>query len=171
MSQVYVVDSGVLFSTWTMKAADATLVTTSGIMVEVRNRPSQLRAEILLTLDRMRVVDPEEKYIKQTAEVASLSGDSSALSTTDIELIALALMLKNQGTNVKLVSTDFAVLNTASHLELPFIDPSGKFGQEITWTLRCPACHYRSKTPTRDIECPVCGTPMRRTPLRKQKKS
>jgi UPF0271 protein len=171
MSQVYVVDAGVLFTTWTMKLANATVVTTSTIMVEVRNRPSQLRTEILLVLDRMRVVNPEEAHIQKTSEAASLSGDRSLLSDADIELIALALMLKDEGENVTLVSTDFAVLNTASHLDITFIDPSEKFKQEITWSMRCPGCHYKSKTPTRDTECPVCGTTMRRTPLKRRKKS
>ena len=171
MSQVYVVDAGVLFTTWTMKVPDATLVTTSNIMAEIRNRPSKLRSEILLVLDRMRVTNPEEKQIRRTVKSASRSGDKSTLSDTDIELVALALMLNDEGENAILVSTDFAVLNTASHLDISFLDPSGKFKHEMIWAMRCPACHYKSKKPTRDTECPVCGTTMKRTPLKKRKKS
>ena len=171
MSQVYVVDAGVLFSTWPMRVEDTTLTTTSNIIAEVRNKPSQLRAEILLLLDRMRVVNPKETHIQRTDNAASLSGDRSVLSNADIELVALALMLQDEGEKVTLVSTDFAVLNTASHLKIEILDPSGKFGREITWLMRCPACHYKSKTPTRDTECPVCGTAMRRTPLKGRKKS
>ena len=171
MSQVYVIDAGVLFSTWTMKVADITLVTTSNIMTEVQNRPSQLRADILLLVDRMRIVNPEATQIQQTREASIRSGDHSVLSDTDIELVALALMLKDEGENVTLVSTDFAVLNIASQLDIPIIDPNQKFKQKISWGMRCPACYYKSKTSTRDTECPVCVTPMRRTPLRKHKRS
>ncbi len=171
MSRVYVLDAGVLFTTWTTKIEDAVLVTTSNIMTEVRNQPSQLRAETLLTLDRLRMVNPESVYIERVSKTATRSGDSSVLSDIDIELISLALMLREEGEDAILVSSDFAVLNTASHLSIKYIDPSGKFGKEITWVLMCPACHYRSKTPTRDIECPVCGTNMRRTPLKRRNRS
>ncbi|MFW9788501.1 MAG: hypothetical protein ACFFE2_07980 [Candidatus Thorarchaeota archaeon] len=171
MSQVYVVDAGVLFTTWAMKIADATIVTTSSIMVEIRNRRSKLRAEIMLLLDRMRVVNPEDTYVEQTNQTATRSGDSNTLSTADTELVALALMLQNVGENVELVSTDFAVLNIASHLSIPFIDPSGKFKQMITWGMKCPACQYKSDGPSRDNECPVCGTSMKKVPLKRQKKA
>ncbi len=171
MSRVYVLDAGVLFTTWTTKMDNAVLLTTSSIMAEVRNKPSQLRAETLLTLDRLRVVNPESAYLERVSRTATQSGDSSVLSAADIELISLALMLRDEGDDVTLVSSDFSVLNTSSHLGIKYIDPSGKFGKKITWLLRCPACHYRSETPTRDSECPVCGTTMRRTPLRGRKRS
>ncbi|MHA3962446.1 MAG: NOB1 family endonuclease [Candidatus Thorarchaeota archaeon SMTZ1-45] len=171
MSQVYVVDAGVLFSTWTKKIPDATLVTTSNILSELHNKPSQFRSEILMVINRMRAIDPEEKEIHRTTDAASQSGDISVLSENDIELIALALKIKNEGKKVTLVSTDFAVLNTASHLDIAILDPSGKFKEQITWVRRCPACKYKSKTPSDDIECPVCGTEMRRMSLRKRKMS
>ncbi|MFX1604749.1 MAG: hypothetical protein ACFFDD_02470 [Promethearchaeota archaeon] len=171
MSRVYVVDAGVLFSTWTMKVPYAHLITTNNIMVEVRNKPSKLRTEILLVLDRMQIIDPDVEYIQQTEKSATLSGDKANLSDNDLELVALALMLKAEGENVILVSMDFAVLNTASHLNISFLDPSGRFEHEITWVMSCPACQYRSKTPSRDTDCPICGTTMKRTSLRKRKKT
>jgi UPF0271 protein len=171
VSQVYVVDAGVLFSTWPMTIIDATLVTTSNILVEVRNRPSKLRVEVLLLLDSMRAVNPDDIFIQQVSDAAVAAGDKSVLSENDIELIALAFMLKEDDREVTLVSTDFAVLNTASHLNIAILDPGGNFKREITWLMRCPACNYRSEKPTRDTECPVCGTPMRRTPLKGKKKS
>jgi UPF0271 protein len=154
-----------------MSIENATLVTTSNILVEVRNRPSKLRTETLLLLDRMRAVNPEDQYIEQANEAATSAGDKSVLSDADVELIALALMLQNDGKEVTLVSTDFAVLNTASHLKVRILDSTGKFKREITWLMRCPACNYKSKKPTRDTECPVCGTTMRRTPLKEKMKS
>ena len=171
LSQVFVVDAGVLFSTWPITVENATLITTSNILVEVRNRPSKLRTEIMLLLDRIRVVNPDDQFIHQTNLVATSAGDKSVLSDNDLELIALALMLKEDGKDITLVSTDLAVLNTASHLQIRILDLGDKFKQEITWLMRCPACNYRSEKPTRDTECPICGTPLRRTPLRGKKKS
>ena len=63
MSQVYVVDAGVLFSTWAMSVKDAQLTTTTNILSEIRNRPSQERAEILMLLGRMTSMDPADDYL------------------------------------------------------------------------------------------------------------
>ncbi|MFW9807186.1 MAG: hypothetical protein ACFFFK_10705 [Candidatus Thorarchaeota archaeon] len=170
MSQVYVVDAGVLFSTWAMSVKDAKLTTTTGILSEVHNRRSQERAEILMILERMTSMDPADDYLVRAKAAAIRSGDNLVISKNDTELVALALMLDDfGGNNVVLVSTDMAVLNTASHLGLNILDPSGKFGHKITWAMSCPACHYKSKTLKREIECPVCGTKMRRTPIKKRK--
>lgn len=171
MSQVYVVDAGVLISTWTDKKVDSTFFTTPSIIEEVRNRMSRFRAETLVLLEKMHERTPDLDEVKRIESVATSTGDHSVLSTNDIELIALASTLRGEGTAATLVSTDFAVLNTASQLDIPIIDPNRQFKKKITWGMRCPACHYKSKTPTRDTECPVCGTAMRRTPLGKRKKS
>ena len=170
MSPIYILDTGVLVSTWTDKQTDSTFITTPNIIGEVRNRLSRFRAETLFLLDKMDERMPSDADIKQVESVSTSAGDKSVLSQNDIELIALALTISREDPHSILVSTDFAVLNTASHLNLKILDPNNKFGREITWGFRCPACNHKSKTPTRDNECPVCGTTMRRTPLRKRKK-
>lgn len=168
MSRIYVLDTGVLVSTWTDKRKDSTFVTTPSIIGEVRNRLSRFRAETLFLLDKMDERLPNDEDVKRVESAAKSSGDKSQLSKNDIELIALALTVTAEGIDTTLVSTDFAVLNTASHLGLKIIDPNKKFGQEITWVMKCPACNFKSKKPARETECPVCGTEMRRTSLKKR---
>lgn len=169
MPRIYVLDTGVLVSTWTDKKMDSTFVTTPGIIEEVRNRLSRFRAETLFLLEKMDERTPRQEDVRRVESVSTSAGDRSELSQNDIELIALALTISSEETDITLVSTDFAVLNTASHLSLKILDPNKKFGQEITWVMKCPACNYKSKTPTREIECPVCGTEMRRSPLKKRR--
>lgn len=166
---MYVLDTGVLVSTWTDKRKDSTFVTTPSIIGEVRNRLSRFRAETLFLLDKMDERTPNDEDVRRVESVAMSSGDKSELSKNDIELIALALTVTTEGTDTTLVSTDFAVLNTASHLGLRIIDPNKKFGQEITWIMKCPACSFKSKKSSRETVCPVCGTKMRRTSLKKRK--
>jgi rRNA maturation endonuclease Nob1 len=132
---------------------------------------SRFRAEALFLLDKMQERTPSEDEVRRVESIATSTGDRSVLSTNDIELIALASTIISEGFDAILVSTDFAVLNTASQLDIPFVDPNQQFKQKITWGMRCPACHYKSKMPTRETECPVCGTIMRRTPLKRRKKS
>lgn len=163
MTQIYyVVDAGVLFSPWKIDIKDSLLVTTSNIINEIRNKPSKSRAETMILLDRMLTTDPTSEYISRARDAAARSGDISVISQNDIELVALALMLNDEGKTVVLVSTDFAVLNVTSLTGLNILDPSKKFDQKIVWGMRCPACHYQEKTLRRETECPVCGTQMRK---------
>ncbi|MHA1949371.1 MAG: NOB1 family endonuclease [Candidatus Thorarchaeota archaeon] len=169
MPQIYVLDTGVLISTWTDKKKSSTFVTTPEIISEVRNRVSRFRAETLFLLDEMEERRPNEEDLLNVENAADASGDLSELSRNDIGLIALALAISREDSNSTLVSTDFAVLNTATHLGLKILDPNKRFGQQITWVMKCPACNFKSKKPMRETECPVCGTEMRRVPLKKRK--
>jgi UPF0271 protein len=170
MSHVYVIDSGVLFSTWTKKVLDGTFTTTMAVVDEIRNRPSILRMGILETLDRLEKETPASDSIRAAAKAADETGDKTVLSETDIELIALAYSKMKDGTRTTLVSTDMAVLNTAKHLGIDIIDPTGRFKDDIEWIMVCPACGHKSKQHKTGIECPVCGTQMRRKVLRKSRK-
>ena len=170
MGTLYVVDAGVLFTTWTVDFDDSWFITTENIFSEIRNRASRTRAEILMKLERLTRSGPTEFQFIRVKSAAIRSGDRSVLSENDIELVALALTKEEEGgRNVVLVSTDFAVLNLASHCRLNILDPSGKFSHKITWVLKCPACKHEPKTVTRETECPVCGTEMRRRPLKKRR--
>ena len=129
MTQLYVIDAGVLISTWTDKKINANFITTPNIIEEVRNRMSRFRAETLLLLEKMDERTPSIDEIKRVESVATTTGDHSVLSTNDLELIALASTIISEGLLVTLVSTDFAVLNTASQLDIPVVDPFNKFKQ------------------------------------------
>ncbi len=169
MSHTYVLDAGVLFSNWTSKISDSVFITTSRVLEEVQNRPSKVRAEFLTLLDRLLEDYPSSESVDIARKAAKQTGDWSVLSDADIELVALAHSKKFLGEPVTLVSTDLAVLNTARHLGIEILDPSGKFKHEIIWSLRCPACNHLSKSKAKELECPVCGTMMKRVVSRKQK--
>jgi len=170
MSHVYVIDSGVLFSTWVRKVPDGEFITTIRVMDEIHNKPSKFRVDVLELLDRLRQETPPIDSIKVVTKAAAETGDKPVLSETDIELIALAQAKKATGTSTTLVSTDMAILNTARYLGIDSIDPSGRFRDDIRWVLICPACNHKSKVSTEDLECPVCGTQMRRKVSRKARK-
>ena len=169
MAIIYVLDAGVLFSKWTSKVPEGLFVTTSRVLEEVRNRPSKVRAEMLTLLDRLSEDFPTPESIKAVRLAAAKTGDRSVLSDVDIGIIALAFSKKSLDLKTTLVSTDLAVLNTARHLGLEVLDPSHKFKHEIVWALKCPACKHKSRFRTTNLECPVCGTVMRRFVHKKRK--
>ena len=61
MSPIYVLDTGVLVSTWTDKKVDSTFITTPSIIGEVRNRLSRFRAETISAREATRT-DPNGSY-------------------------------------------------------------------------------------------------------------
>ena len=169
MSHTYVLDAGVLFSNWTSKIPQGIFLTTSNVLNEVRNRTSRVRVEVLNLVDRLHEDYPSSESLEAVRKAAEKTGDKSVLSNADLEIIALAHSKKSIGDTVTLVSTDLAVLNTARHLGIEILDPSGKFKHEIIWSLKCPACNHQSKSKAKELECPVCGTTMKRVVSSKRK--
>ncbi len=170
MSHIYVIDSGAFFSTWIRQIPDGNFITTEEVTDEIHNKPSKFRVDTLELLDRLRKETPPVESIKVVVKAATKTGDKPVLSETDIKLIALAQSKIGTGTRTTLVSTDMAILNTARYLGIDIIDPSGKFKDDIRWILICPACNHKTKVSKDDLECPICGTQMRRKVSRKARK-
>ncbi len=162
MKHLFVVDAGVLFSNWPDKNPEYNLLTTENIMDEIHNRPSRSRAETLISIGRLKTDLPSSQSIKRTKTAAKETGDITVLSANDIELIAIALDNVEQDQQVIVVSTDIAVLNTASHLGLGILDPADRMRDRRRWGLVCPACGHIETMPPESLECPVCGTLMHR---------
>jgi rRNA maturation endonuclease Nob1 len=162
MSQMYILDTNVLVSNWTTKHPEAHFVTTPSIMDEIKNRPSINRTQALLAAGRLEVIEPTSEHIAKVHQAARTTRDGFSLSTTDIELLACALGVTEAGSIPTVVSSDLALLNTANYLGLSILDPSGRMKKQIQWEYICPACQQRERDPPRDLECPVCGTVMKR---------
>lgn len=164
VQQIYVLDTGAFLSNWTQKYPKASFITTERILDEIQNNPSKLRAENLISLGRLHVESVGSEFYSKVSNAAAETGDAKVLSENDVELLALTLSKHQSGISVTLVSTDFAVLNTATFLEIEIIDLTGKMKSAIHWTLECPACNYRG---SEGPDCPVCGTRMRRRARKK----
>ena len=108
---------------------------------------------------RVQVTEPSAESVGRVRATAAKTGDASALSQTDISLLALAADLLNGGRPVQLVSDDFAIRNVAQILGIPLSSTSIKGGEwkNITWKLHCNGCR-KDYTNPKLVECPVCGT-------------
>jgi len=100
--------------------------------------------------------------IETAKEKASLTGDLELLSPADLSIIALAMELRD----VSVVTDDFRIQNVLSSVEIEFI-PAGEIGERTIremwkWTWRCRGCGRYFEN---DVgpECPVCGSPVRKT--------
>ena len=106
--------------------------------------------------------------MKTVEETSSKVGDVGVLSRADIEVLALALDLKNDNLSPAIVSDDYAIQNVSEtlgieHASLATFGISHKFD----WIYYCPACFRRYTTKDAGQPCRVCGTPLRRKVVRK----
>jgi endoribonuclease Nob1 len=108
---------------------------------------------------RVQVTEPSPDSVTKVRTTASKTGDITALSDTDVSLLALALDLKANELGTRLVSDDFAVRNVAEVLGIPLSETAMKGGEwkNISWKLYCKGCSKQYTNP-KLTECPVCGT-------------
>jgi rRNA maturation endonuclease Nob1 len=112
---------------------------------------------------RVHVTEPSPASINRVMTTAIKTGDSGALSQTDMSLLALALDLSRIEGGVSLVSDDFAVRNVAKVLSIPLAQTSIKGGEwkSIAWKIYCRGCGKEYTNPKLTV-CPVCGTQLAR---------
>ena len=95
-------------------------------------------------------------------------GDLRFLSEADIQVLALALELKDKDCNPHIVTDDYSIQNVANKLGIQFA-PLITFGirYRFSWTLYCPACFRKYAADHRSKRCEVCGTELKRKPTGK----
>lgn len=164
---IYVLDSSAIINYLNRYYAPGLqLYTTNSVLIEVKSLLSQLRLEYLLSRGELRVRDPSKDAINKVKEIAQYTGDLFKLSRTDIDVIALALDLRKLGFKVIIVTDDYAIMNLASKLSIPFksalMSPISEYRERI---LMCPTCGYRVRLSSQNesipSSCPRCGSDLR----------
>ncbi len=104
----------------------------------------------------LRIFRPSGSSLKTVRDTAARTGDLEKLSSTDMDVIAVAL--ETGGT---IITDDFAIENVASRLGLKFLGADLKpISREIKWQFRCTGCGKRFSSHRE--ECPVCGHEVKR---------
>ncbi|MCC6010927.1 MAG: nucleotide-binding protein [Desulfurococcaceae archaeon] len=123
------------------------------------NRQALLEA---IDLGVISVIDPDKHYLENALLAARNTGSINKLSTTDIHIIALALMLKERYNNVVVITDDYDIQNTLYGLNVSF-KPLRTRGiiRFMQYTVYCPLCYYTPSNPGEEL-CPFCGIPLTR---------
>lgn len=126
------------------------------------------RLAISTSSGKLRIQSPTPQSLKEVAEKAGALGDRVALSKADSAVLALASDLRKEGRDPVIVSDDYAVQNVAEGMGIPY-QSLATLGirQKFDWTFYCPACFRRYPGGDSKV-CRVCGTKLKRKPLRKQ---
>ena len=130
--------------------------TTSIVFDEIKHiKKNHDVLKILVETKRLEILDPEQEYITKVLSSAKEIGDFQNLSKGDISVIALCLQLGGE-----LVTDDFAISNTAEHLNLKVIPIMTKGISKVKdWVYFCSGCE---KTFSKIIQCPICGSKLSR---------
>jgi len=133
-------------------------ITTSDVYNEIKHIKKDHDAiQILIETRRLKISDPEQRFVITVNNTAKKSGDFPNLSQEDISIIALSLQH-----NAELITDDFAVSNVAKNLSIKVIPiMTNGIKKIVTWVYYCPGC----KTNFSEIKnCPNCGNRLKRKP-------
>ena len=132
-----------------------------------RNNMICTRFKTAIENGKLKVKAPSEEFLSKAKAASSKAGDSYLLSSTDIQLLALALDLKAAGCRPQLFTDDYSIQNVATQMGIDFL-ALATFGIKrlLEWIRYCPACHREYPADCTFKECLVCGTNLKRKPRR-----
>jgi len=129
---------------------------------------SHLRFETAAERGRLKVLEPDLAFMEKAKESSKKAGDTRFLSHVDLQILALAMKLKEDGFEPLIVTDDYSIQNVAEKMGLNF-SPLATFGIRfyLKWLLYCPACHMKYPPDYSFKQCEICGTTLKRKPLSK----
>ena len=136
---------------------------------ELKNSPGpSYRVSVSTSSGKLKIRSPTSESISEVREKARVLGDRFVLSDADTSVLGLALDLAKEGQSPIVVSDDYAVQNVAEGIDITY-QPLATLGirQKFEWIYYCPACFRNYEKGELEV-CQVCGTKLKRKPLRKQ---
>ncbi len=119
------------------------------------SRGKQSRDLDLLAGISIEIREPSSESGKRVKEAAEKTGDIGRVSSTDMDILALALDIDGV-----ILTDDYSVQNLAKHLDLEFKAGVEKgIKKEFKWHWRCRGCgRYFDEE---KVDCPICGSDLR----------
>lgn len=132
------------------------------------NSLPSIRFNTAIESGKLKVRRPNTRFLNRVKEASRTVGDVRFLSDVDMQVLALALELKSNGHAPLIVTDDYSIQNVANQIAVNFASLM-TFGIRfrLHWLLYCPACHRKYPPDYKPRLCEVCGTRLKRKPLRK----
>jgi UPF0271 protein len=133
-----------------------------------RNSMAWVRFKTAVDSRRLRVQTPNRTFLDKVKASATAVGDRVFMSETDTQVLALALELKTRGYCPLIVTDDYSIQNVANQMGVEFTSLA-TFGIRfrLQWMRYCPACHKTYSSSYKPKVCQVCGTQLKRKPLKR----
>ncbi|MFX1311280.1 MAG: NOB1 family endonuclease [Promethearchaeota archaeon] len=132
----------------------------------VKNRNILNKIYAAIESKKLRIKSPDIKFLQDVNEKSKKTGDFSALSNIDKELIALTLELSvNYNHKVKLYTNDYSIENVCAVFNIPYISLyKNGIDKKIIWEVYCPNCKIIHKAEDFNKTCEICGLRLKRRP-------
>ena len=133
--------------------------TVSLITDEVKDLKSKILLDQVIEEGKIIIKEPKDEFIKELNETISKSGDDLRLSEADKKLLALALDLKCENENIKVLTDDYSMQNVLRILEIPYdsIITEGIKGV-YNWVKTCEGCKKEFDADYPFDDCEICGS-------------
>ena len=130
--------------------------TTPLVLEEIKHiKKSHDAVQVLIDLDRLKIIEPEQENTNFVLEKAKNTGDLPDLSKEDVSVLALCVQLKGE-----LITDDYTVSNVAKHLNLKVIPIMTRgISKVLDSKYICPACNKIFK---KISNCPICGSRLKK---------
>ncbi len=117
--------------------------TVPNVEQEIRtNTITWIRFRTAVESGKIKIRPPAEKFWSKIKTSANKVGDAFFLSETDLQLLALALELKELGLDPLIITDDYSIQNVATQVEIQFASlVTYGIRRLLTWIRYCPACH------------------------------
>lgn len=134
----------------------------------VLNSLPWMRFKTAVDHGRITLKAPSTESLDKIKEVTKKIGDIRILSAVDLQILALAFEQKIAGYNPLIVTDDYSIQNVANKIGVDFSSLI-TFGIRfrLHWTWYCPACYRIHPPDYENSKCEVCGTKLKRKPLKK----
>ncbi|WP_407415112.1 ribonuclease VapC [Methanobrevibacter sp.] len=157
MEIYYVLDASAFINGF--KPVSKNNFTVPEITAEIKDFKSRLLYDSAVNDGILIVQDVTKDYIDKTDEIISQSGDILRLSVPDKKIIALALMLMDEGKSVKVISDDYTIQNTLKIMNIPYSGIITEGIKEIyNWKKVCQGCKKEFDEDYPFDDCDVCGS-------------
>lgn len=129
------------------------------ITAEIKDLKSRILYDNMIDEDKLVVQDITKDYLDKTEKIVSKSGDVLRLSLPDKKVIALALMFKDEGKDVNVVSDDYTIQNTLKIMNIPYLGIITDGIKEIyNWKKVCQGCKKEFEEDYPFDDCEICGS-------------
>ena len=133
--------------------------TVSEITDEVKDLKSKILLDQSIEDGKIIIKEPKEEFIKELNETISESGDDLRLSEADKKLLALALDLRCENENIKVLTDDYSMQNVLKIIDIPYdsIITEGIRGI-YNWVKTCEGCKREFDADYPFDDCEICGS-------------
>ena len=157
--KIYILDASGLINGFCSK--DSINIMTSSTVSEIKDINTEILLNNYINEGRIKIENVTYMDDKEICDVLISSGNLMILSSTDKDILALALKYKKLGNDVITVTDDYSMQNALKSLNLKFKPVKRKgIKNTIQWKRICKGCRKEYFSDSTKEVCDICDSPI-----------